>query len=111
MVRPTKDTAERRTETLAFRLTPAERLQIEETAHTAGMSASAYARIQSLSGKVVVQQSRTLDPEAFDQLRRIGVNLNQLTRLAHGKQEIPPGLSRLCEQIEQLLARELSGGP
>ena len=109
MARPRKDPDELRTETLAFRLTPAERLQIEAAAAEAGLSPSAYARKQAVKGRVIVPAHRTLDPALFDELRRIGVNLNQLTRLAHIREEPPPGLPRLCTALDQFLARELTG--
>lgn len=71
------------------------------------MTPSAFVRAQALKGRVVIQQGRTLDHAVFDALRRIGLNLNQLTRIAHKTRELPPGLSRLCIAIEQLLIREL----
>ena len=109
MARPRKPPGELKTDTLAFRLSPAERLQIEHAASGAGITASEYARMQTLSGRVVVRPSHTLDHAAFDQLRRIGVNLNQLTRLAHQRESIPAGLPEILAAIEQLLVSELSG--
>lgn len=109
MARPKKDPDELRTETLAFRLTPAERVRIEQAAAQAGLGPSAYARMQALKGRVVVPEHRTLHPDLFDELRRIGVNLNQLTRLAHIREEPPPDLPRLCTALDRFLAQELSG--
>ena len=82
MARPRKEPDDRRSETLAIRLTVAERIRVEQAAFAAGLSASEYARSLVLAGRVVVRQNRALDHAAFDELRRIGVNLNQLTRLA-----------------------------
>jgi len=110
MPRPKKNDDDRRTETLAFRLTPAERLRIEQAAIAAGLSASEYARELTLKGRVVMQQRLALDPAAFDQLRRIGVNLNQLARLANQTQRLPPELSRVCAAVEQFILRELTSG-
>jgi hypothetical protein len=109
MARPKKNPGELKAEFLAFRLTPAERLQIEEAASKAGMSAAAYTRMLALKGRVVIRQQSTLDHAAFDQLRRIGVNLNQLTRLANATGKIPPGLSRTFAAIHRILEQELSG--
>lgn len=109
MARPRKETAERRSVTLGLRLTPAERLRIEEAAGKAGITPSAYIRTQALKGRVVVSEQRTLAPELFDELRRIGVNLNQLTRLAHIREEPPPHLPHLCEALDRFLAREFKG--
>jgi hypothetical protein len=110
MPRPKKNDDDRRTETLAFRLTPAERLRIEQAAVAAGRSASEYARELTLTGRVVMQQRLALDPASFDQLRRIGVNLNQLARLANQTKRLPPELGRTCAAVEQFLARALDSG-
>ena len=53
------------------------------------MSLTDYARQQLLRGRVVVHKTRQLDHAVFDQLRRIGVNLNQLTYLAQRHKELP----------------------
>jgi hypothetical protein len=112
MARPKKNPGELKAEFLAFRLTPSERLQIEEAARDAGMSAAAYARMLTLSRRVTVRQHSTLDPAVFDQLRRIGVNLNQLTRLANATGTIPPELSRTFAAINRILQLALTGqGP
>jgi hypothetical protein len=111
MPRPKKNDDDRRTETLAFRLTPAERLRIEQAAVAAGLSASEYARELTLTGRVVMQQRLALDPAAFDQLRRIGVNLNQLARLANQTKHVPAELTRACAAVEQFILRQLTADP
>ncbi|MDP2619201.1 MAG: MobC family plasmid mobilization relaxosome protein [Hyphomicrobiales bacterium] len=112
MARPKKQPAELRTELLQLRLTVAERFEIAEAAAAAGMTDTAYARMQALKGRVVIREHTTLDHAAFDQLRRIGVNLNQLTRLANATGEMPPKLSGLFAELDAFLSRELSGhGP
>jgi hypothetical protein len=110
MPRPKKDTDERRSEALAFRLTPAERLRVEHAAIEAGLSASEYAREQTLKGRIVMEQRIALDPAVFDQLRRIGVNLNQLARVANQSKQAPPELARACAAVENFLMRELDAG-
>lgn len=107
MGRPRKHLEERRTDTLAFRLTAAERVQIEQAAQRAGLTASEFARAQALRGRVVSREARGLDPAAFAELRRIGVNLNQLTRLAHRGQPIPREIASAAAAIEALLAGAL----
>jgi hypothetical protein len=110
MPRPRKSATERRSETLAIRLTQAERIGIEQAALKGGLTASEYARALVLAGRVVIRQTRTLDHVVFDELRRIGVNLNQLTRLAHQRQLFPAGLEEVFAAIENILAREFEGG-
>ena len=111
MARPKKQPAERRTVSLSCRLTMAERLLIETAAAQAGLSLCEYVRRQVLKGKVSIQQNRALDHSTFDQLRRIGVNLNQLTRLAHQTGEIPPQISRAAAAVERVIRREIDAEP
>jgi hypothetical protein len=110
MPRPKKPPAERRTARINPRFTPAERIRVEEAALLAGISAAEYARAQILQGRVIIRAGRALAPEVLDQLRRIGVNLNQLARIANQTGALPPELARACTMIEAFLAREL-GGP
>jgi uncharacterized protein (DUF1778 family) len=107
MARPKKDYAALRTESIAFRLTLAQRLRIEEAAAIAGVSLAEYVRRQSLKGRIVVHEHRSLDPAAYDQLRRIGVNLNQLVRRTNRTGRAPPEVAGLCAAIEEILASEL----
>jgi hypothetical protein len=109
MARPRKDDDARLTETIAFRVTPAERLQLEADALAAGLnSAPEYARRKALRrGPVIVRQHRTLDHAVFDELRRIGNNLNQLARIANQTGRIPSRLEGVCAVLEQILVREL----
>lgn len=111
MARPKKQPAERRTVSLSCRVTPGERLRIDSAAAHAGLSPSEYIRRQALTGRVTVQEKRTLDPAVFDQIRRIGVNLNQLTRLAHKARKIPPELGRAAAAVERTIARVLTPEP
>lgn len=111
MARPRKDASERRTNLLPVRLTPAERLRIEKDALGAGLTASDFVRTQALKkGRPVVRETVTLDPAVFDELRRIGVNLNQIARRANQSGRISPALSHVCETLESILMRELDHG-
>lgn len=111
MGRPKKQPAERRTVSLSCRVTPQERLRIDTAAAHAGLSASEYIRRQALRGRVIVQEKRMLDHAAFDQLRRIGVNLNQLTRLAHQAGKVPPEVGKAAAVIERVVVRALEPEP
>ena len=107
MPRPKIEPDARRTERINPRFTPAELLRIESAASVAGMSASEYVRMQALRGRVVVQQRRELSGEAFDELRRIGVNINQLARIANTTGRAPARLETALETLEQILLREM----
>lgn len=108
MARPTKSSLERRDVRLNLRLTPAERIAIDMAAAKAGFAPSEYARKQALQGRITVRQGKTLSPELFTQLVRIGTNLNQIAhRLNAGDPRVPPALTSLCERLEALIAREI----
>ena len=111
MARPRKPPPERLTESVHFRVLPSDFLRVTKAAENAGMGLTDYARRQLLAGRVIVHQTRKLDHAAYDQSRRIGVNLNQLTRLAHTKDIMPPpGLSEVCTLIEQFLREHIAYG-
>ncbi len=110
MARPRKAQAERLTESIHFRVLPSDFLRVAKAAENAGISLTDYARRQLLTGRVIVHQTRKLDHAAYDQLRRIGVNLNQLTRLAHTRDIMPPpGLTEICALIERFLMEHVDG--
>lgn len=110
MARPRKPPADRRTVSLSCRLTPAERLKVEHDALRAGLSASDYIRTLVLTGRIVVHENRTLDYQTYDQLRRIGVNLNQLARLANRTGKIPYELLKITAVLEQVITSQVTGG-
>ncbi len=111
MGRPTKKAGERRTERIAIRLTPAERLQIETASRQAEMQPSEYVRLQALKGRVVMQNTQSLDHATFDQLRRIGVNLNQIAKITNINKQTPPNLTETLSALERIIAQQLSHDP
>jgi hypothetical protein len=88
---------------LRCRLRPAEYLRIRQAAQRANMSVSDYTRRMLLTGTVVIRKTRTLDPEVFDQLRRIGINLNQAVHKLHATGMIPPELARAAAVVEAIV--------
>ena len=112
MARPRKDDTARRTAQIGVRFTGDELDQLIRAAARAGLPVAAYIRQLSLSGRVVVPERRSLDWPAFDELRRIGVNLNQAMRVANAQRFIPPELVRAAAAVEAFLSREIGGdGP
>lgn len=103
MARPKKSIAERLSKPVRFDLRPSDFLHAVEAAEKAGMTLTAYARQQFLSGRVVIKQTRQLDYAAFNQLRSIGVNLNQIARKLHQTDKVSPNLDHICELLEKFL--------
>ena len=90
---------------------PADKLAVFRAAALAGLSPSAYARKMLLTGKVVRVQTSSPDPETMDQLRRIGVNLNQAVHKLHGTGEAPAELESAAAAVEDFLFKHLDHGP
>lgn len=120
-----------RLEKLQVRATAAERLAIAEAASLVGLSVTEFMRGQLLQaaerlrvdarpaiaevtrrkrgrrgqGPVATGAARH-DPLLYDQVRRVGVNLNQITKRLHSRDEpAPPELPVLLREIRSLLAK------
>ncbi|WP_226562508.1 plasmid mobilization protein [Salipiger thiooxidans] len=106
MARPKKAPGDKRDLRVAFRLSAPDAEALGARAKAAGLSVGAYARMMALRGKVQVVTRPEPDFALLDQLRRIGVNLNQLAREQHRRGGHDPDYLRsLCEQIETMLSQ------
>lgn len=103
MARPRKGRSESLTETLRCRMRPVEYFRVRRAAVRANMSLSEYARHMLLTGSVTVTERPGIDPALFDQLRRIGINLNQAVHRLHATGEIPDDLARTALKVETFL--------
>ncbi len=101
--RPRKSPPERRELTLRFLVRLDEYATIRQLANAARMSFSAYARAMCLNGQIVINQTRSLDADAFDQLRRIGVNLNQAVHKLNATGKHSPDLESAARAVEQFI--------
>jgi hypothetical protein len=70
-----------------------------------GISKSEYARRMVVNGKIEERRDSAYSVSLAFQLQRVGVNLNQLTRVANTTGDLPESLARVCGQIETLLDR------
>jgi hypothetical protein len=95
--RPKKADAAR-TQVIAFRLTPAEAFRLAGKAERSGLTLADYARLRALTG---IARSRKKVPDTaplfgemtraiFHEVRRQGVNLNQLAHHCNRHQVPPP---------------------
>lgn len=84
MGRPKLDNSARRSVNLIVRLTSAEKRQIEKAAASCGVSPGVMVREKLFEGKFPPARIARIELDTFLELKKIGVNLNQLTRLAHG---------------------------
>ncbi len=94
-----------------FRLTLEEALALRERAARAGKSLSDYARDATLAARAIKSSPIppfAMEPSSFHQIRRLGVNLNQIAhRLNALDLPPPPELAPLLRQIRAALQKAL----
>lgn len=110
MSRPRLAETARRTAQLRVRLTDGELATLQATAAQAGIAFPDFVRERALTGRVTVDQRQSLAPEVWRELRRIGVNLNQIARHLNGNPgpasaPILSAVRKSAEEVTFLLAR------
>lgn len=109
---------ERRSQVIATRVSPLEQQAILSAAIAAHMSLSDFVRHAAL-GRTAVPPPRAETPmfrptylPLVREINAIGVNLNQLTRIANASGLMPPGLDQVLDEINDALDRmmDLEGG-
>jgi hypothetical protein len=104
MARPSKEPDERRTAFVRYRVTPEEKARLEAQAERAGLPLGEFARQAAERAQIVARVSRA-DFALTDQLRRLGVNLNQIAKHVNAGRTPPAYLERLCARVEDMLER------
>lgn len=104
-----KQTEPKRGIVTTLRLTADERVQIDRKANEAGMLLSDYMRQQSLRGQIVryEMQQMQLPFEVLLEMKRIGVNLNQIARAMNSGFGPPPELVSVCSRLERIIMRHI----
>jgi hypothetical protein len=109
------DTGERRTAGLTLHLTPTEREQLGAAARQEGACVGDYVRQLCLrrggEGLVVAGTRRNPDAKALaDELRAIGINLNQLTHVANAVGDVRRVgmLEEILDQLMNALSRVIA---
>ena len=109
MARPRIDDNAKKTYRLIIRLSADERKSVETVARSKGLKAYAYGRLRLLDGRVQKTVLAEIDQAVYLELKKIGVNVNQLTRVANSGR-LPVGirelLIRLADQ-QQLIIKIL----
>lgn len=103
MPRPVKNKANRLNRHLPpVRCTEDEYAMIQSKAAQAGITVSEFLRRMALRGQITIRRS-TYGPAVAEQLRRIGVNINQQTKRFNSTDEMPPELYRLWQKLDVIL--------
>jgi hypothetical protein len=100
---------------ITFRVTAEEHFQLMEKAHRSGLSPGEFARSRALRGIARAKKSPTTVPvfgeatrDVFHELRKQGVNLNQIARHCNQHQvPPPPELAELAKAVMALWERLL----
>jgi hypothetical protein len=100
---------------ITFRVTAEEHFQLMEKAHRSGMTPGEFARSRALRGIARTKKSATTvqvfgeaTRDVFHELRKQGVNLNQIARHCNQHQvPPPPELSELAKVVMALWERLL----
>ena len=101
-----------RDQRISFRLTRQEALALRERAARASQSLCDYARAAALAvaprGRPNGHPPFNMEPASFHQIRRLGVNLNQIARRLNAQDlPAPPELPSLIADIQTALKKAL----
>ncbi|HEY2581267.1 MAG TPA: plasmid mobilization relaxosome protein MobC [Mucilaginibacter sp.] len=100
MARPKLTDEQRRSVNFTVRLSPAELKKLDDLALFCGKTPAVLVRDKVFKGKFPSTKMPKLDLETYLELKKIGVNINQLTRLAHLR-KVSPALPALLLQLRQ----------
>lgn len=114
MARPAKPDA--RTAHVTFRVTREEKFRLLDKANRSGMNPGDYCRARVLAARARRQRELAsdslparIDIELFHELRRIGVNINQIARHCHTHQvPAPKELNGALKELRAVLARVIA---
>ena len=112
MARPKIDPVDRRTEQVNLALSPIELGKLKAKASQADKTVTAFVRAAALGQRVSVTKSTAPDFATRDELRRIGVNLNQIAKALNARQDgLPASLVSACEKLDTLFDQWLNHDP
>ena len=110
MARPRLDAEDRRTRTIGVRVTASEAAELDERAEAARLTTATYVRLAALGQPVRVAAVKRLGAVERAELRRIGVNLNQVARALNcGAAQAPGGTREAVERVGELVVALLTG--
>jgi hypothetical protein len=102
MGRPRVNDSEKRLVQVNIRLTADENRKLNEFASASGLSPANWIRAKLFSGKSPAAKMSPLDASIFHELKKIGVNLNQVTRKINAGEFPKEYIGRQLELAELL---------
>lgn len=108
MARPTKPPHERSSEQVNIRLSPVQLARLQEQADKAGTTVTDFVRASALGKRVTVKKSTAPEFMTIHELRRIGVNLNQIAHAMNaGGITSPDRVNALAAKLDTLFDKWL----
>lgn len=100
MARPPLHEDNRRSINFTIRLTPAELRKLESVAELCGQAPGVLMRERFFKGRFPNPKMPKIDSSTYFELKKIGVNLNQLARKANSNM-MPTGILSLIARLQQ----------
>ena len=104
MARPRLHPSRRRDRQINIRFTATEAQTLADHADAARLTVPQYLRRRGLRRPAPATAAAALPPEIRAELNKVGVNLNQIVRLAHQGRYRPRGGRAVVERMERLAA-------
>lgn len=112
MARPKLSPQERHSEQINIPLRPADLARLHDSADKAKTTVTDFVRASALGHRFTVMQSDAPDTETIEQLRRIGVNLNQIAKRMNERKSVSSSkLDTALDDLQTLLARWMFDDP
>lgn len=102
MGKPPLTKREKRSVNFTFRLTQEEQKKLFKLSEISGQVPGVLVREKLFSGRFPEPKKAKLDLDTYLELKRIGVNVNQLARVANSGQ-LPTGIGTVLKQLAQQL--------
>jgi hypothetical protein len=100
MGRPKVSDEKRRSINFTIRISPEEQKKLDNASEVCGKSTAELVRSKLFKGKFPEAKMALTDADMYLELKKIGVNLNQLTRLANAR-ILPNGLVKVLMQLRE----------
>ncbi len=105
MNQPTAKTTRKKSRSVIFRLTDEEYSRLEIEAGKIGLTVNELARsfARTPKGRITVNVTQQMNPAYIAQLKRIGNNLNQMTKNANIFGRPSENLENICHEIRSII--------
>lgn len=92
-------------------ISPDEWAVLDERSAQAQLSIPEYLRQRGLRDRLQIESPRRLDAKTFQELHRLGVNLNQIVRVMHRRRGAEKDLKEVLDRVQQMLHRLMPEEP